>query len=54
MLDPVVIALSLFAAVTCLIFYVASNRELRKHLWGSEDSDTPEISEPPAPEQDCR
>ena len=39
MLDPVVITLSLIAALTCFLFYIATNREFRAYVFDRDETD---------------
>ncbi|MEM7685870.1 MAG: hypothetical protein AAF293_13670 [Pseudomonadota bacterium] len=54
MLDPVVITLSLLAALVCLAFYVAKNPEFRAYIKGGNDSEAAgDLHDTPA-NGDCR
>ena len=54
MLDPVVITLSLIAALTCFLFYIATNRDFRAYVFDREDTDEAADGQEPVTDLDCR
>lgn len=54
MLDPVVITLSLIAALTCFLFYIATNREFRAYVFDRDEADETPDSQEAVTEGDIR
>ena len=54
MLDPVVIALSLFGAAICFAVFAATNPEFRAFVWGERDADDGIDTSEPATHGECK
>ncbi|MEM7211387.1 MAG: hypothetical protein AAF479_05730 [Pseudomonadota bacterium] len=54
MLDPVVITLSLIAALTCFLFYIATNRDFRAYVFDRDEADEVVEAQETVADGECR